>query len=34
VKILELAIVIAGAAAVVLWRGAAMYNQTFKKKDL
>lgn len=33
-KAIELALVIAGAVALVLWRGLAMYNQTFRKKNL
>ncbi len=31
---LELALVIVAAAALVIWRGTAMYKQTFRRKDL
>jgi hypothetical protein len=33
VKTLELVLVIAGAAALVVWRATAMYRQTFRHKD-
>jgi len=33
-RTLELLIVIAAAAALAIWRGAAMYRYAFKKKDL
>jgi len=33
-KTLELAVVIIGAAALVVWRGIATYRYTFKKKNL
>jgi hypothetical protein len=33
-KILELALAISAAAALVVWRGIAHYNTTFKRKHL
>ena len=33
-KIVELAVVIAAAAALVLWRAVGMYNQKLDKKNL
>jgi len=33
-KTLELSLVIAGAVALTIWRGVAMYRQTFKRKNL
>jgi len=33
-KTFELTLVIAGALALVIWRAAAMYRQTFKRKNL
>jgi hypothetical protein len=31
---IELSLVIAAAVALTLWRGVAMYRQTFKRKNL
>lgn len=33
-KILELTLVIVAAAALTVWRGVALYRQTFRKKEL
>lgn len=33
-KVIELALVLGAAVALVIWRGVAMYKHTFKKKDL
>jgi hypothetical protein len=33
-KAVELALVIAAAAALVIWRAMAMYRQTFRRKNL
>jgi hypothetical protein len=33
-KMIELALVIAAAAALVVWRAAATYRQTFRRKNL
>lgn len=33
-RIIELAIVVAAAAALVVWRGVALYRQTFDRKNL
>jgi hypothetical protein len=33
-KTLELALVIAAAVALALWRGVAMFNYAFRKKNL
>jgi hypothetical protein len=33
-KTIELAVIVALAAGFALWRGVAMYKQTFRRKDL
>jgi hypothetical protein len=33
-RTVELLVVIAAAAALAIWRGAAMYRSAFKKRDL
>jgi hypothetical protein len=33
-RTVELLVVIAAAAALAIWRGAAMYRDAFKKRDL
>jgi len=33
-KTLELALVVAAAAGLAIWRGVAMYRQTFRRKNL
>jgi hypothetical protein len=33
-KTLELALVLTAAAVLALWRGVAIYRQTFRRKDL
>lgn len=33
-RLVELTVVIVAAAGLVLWRGVAMYRQTFHRKDL